>query len=80
MFQPLVEMGEQVAGALDGMGVSLSNFVGEIFKALPGIGQLIRAYGNGECHWVPCSARDKLAGRNFGADYKAELAGFVWRH
>ena len=26
------------------MGVSLSNFVGEIFKSLPGIGQVNRAY------------------------------------
>ena len=73
-LQPLVEIGNAVAGALDGMGVSLSNFVGEIFKALPGIGQLIRAYETlaSVTGFLAQQQDNSKGGRNFGADYKAQ--------
>ena len=73
-LQPLVEIGNAVAGALDGMGVSLSNFVGEIFKALPGIGQLIRAYETlSQVTGRLAQQQDNSkGGRNFGANYKEQ--------
>ena len=73
-LQPLVDIGNAVAGALDGMGVSLSNFVGEIFKALPGIGQLIRAYETlaSVTGFLAQQQDNSKGGRNFGANYKAQ--------
>ena len=73
-LQPLVEIGNAVAGALDGMGVSLSNFVGEIFKALPGIGQLIRAYETlaSVTGFLAQQQDNSKGGRNFGANYAAQ--------
>ena len=73
-LQPLVEIGNAVAGALDGMGVSLGNFVGEIFKALPGIGQLIRAYETlaSITGFLAQQQDNSKGGRNFGANYKEQ--------
>ena len=73
-LQPLVEIGNLVAGAFDGMGISLGNFVGEILKALPGIGQLIRAYETlaKVTEFFAGQQDNSKGGRNFGADYKAQ--------
>ena len=64
-LQPLVDIGIAVAGAMDNMGIGLA-MVGEVFKALPGIGQLIRFLKRFSKSLVSCSTTRQLVVRNLG--------------